>query len=240
MENYGAIQQRGFLSKKRGGTISGDTLYNPAGAISDNLELTNKQYVDAAVAGLGSGDQLDSARVASTADIDLTTGGELTIDGVALSAGDRVLVKDQTSTEENGVYVVAAGAWSRATDLDETSEATENVWIFVSEGTLYADTGWKISTAPTALGTDPLAWTQFSGTGATSNPVKRGTATIASGGTVSVAFGAAFPGTDYTIKLAPSMNCYPHYENKAAGGFDIVVQSTAVTGDVDWEATYNV
>ena len=61
-----------------------------------------------------------SVKVATTANITLTA--PQTIDGVSVVAGDRVLVKDQTTASQNGIYIVAAGAWTRATDADASSE----------------------------------------------------------------------------------------------------------------------
>lgn len=126
-----------------------------------------KQYVDSVATGL---DVKNSVRVATTENIDLTTGGLLTIDGVTLAANDRVLVKDQSTASQNGIYVVAAGAWTRATDADnspETGEVTGGMFTFVEEGTLYQDTGWILSSPNGAvdLGTDSLVFTQFSSAG---------------------------------------------------------------------------
>lgn len=90
-----------------------------------------------------------------------------TIDGVTLVTGDRILIKDQTTGQDNGIYVVAAsGAPTRATDADASSEVTANLAVFVEEGTTNADTGWTISTnGAIVLGTTPLVFTQFTGVG---------------------------------------------------------------------------
>lgn len=127
-------------------------------------DAATKAYVDASRAGL---DVKESARVASTANIALATGGLLTIDGITVAAGDRVLVKNQTTASENGIYVAAAGAWSRATDADTDAEVTSGMFTFVSEGTTHADSGWVLTTDdPITLGTTALNFAQFSGTGA--------------------------------------------------------------------------
>jgi hypothetical protein len=83
-----------------------------------------------------------SVRVATTANVTLS--GTQTIGGVALAVGERVLVKDQTLPAENGVYVVASGAWARAADMDTWSEIPGS-WITVQEGTVNADTTWLAS-----------------------------------------------------------------------------------------------
>lgn len=103
----------------------------------------------------------EPVRAATTANVTLS--GTQTIDGVALVAGDRVLVKDQSSGAANGIYVVAAGAWSRATDLDAASEAL-GATVFVSEGTTQGNSQWKMTTdAPITIGTTALVWMQVGG-----------------------------------------------------------------------------
>jgi hypothetical protein len=127
----------------------------------DAQDAATKAYVDAARAGL---DVKQSVRVATTANITLS--GTQTIDGVALSVGDRVLVKDQTTGTQNGIYVVASGSWSRAADADEPSEVSPGLFLFVEEGSLNADNGYVItSDAPLTVGTDAITFTQFSGAG---------------------------------------------------------------------------
>lgn len=128
-----------------------------------DTDAATKGYVDALKMGF---DYKDSVRAASTANIALATGGLLTIDGVTLVAGDRVLVKNQTTASENGIYTAAAGAWSRAADANVSSEVTSGMYAFVSEGTTQERTAWVLSTAdPITLGTTSLTFTQFSGAG---------------------------------------------------------------------------
>jgi len=88
------------------------------------------------------------ARAASTADIDLTTGGLLTIDGLTLVADDRVLVKDQTVGSENGIYLAKTTAWVRADDFDESSEIVSGAIISVQEGTTNGDILFVLATNP--------------------------------------------------------------------------------------------
>ena len=100
-------------------------------------------------------------RAASTAN--LTLSGAQTVDGVSLVAGDRVLVKNQTAGAANGIYVVAAGAWTRATDFDTAAEAL-GAAMFVSEGTTQGNQVWLQTTdAPITLGTTALVFTQVGG-----------------------------------------------------------------------------
>lgn len=166
-----------------GNTISstdsnGDIVLDPNGSgtvnvssarITNLAEPTNssdaatKAYVDANRTGL---DVKGSVRAATTANITLTN--TQNIDDVALAVGDRVLVKNQTTGSENGIYVVATGAWTRATDADNTptGEVTSGMFTFVEQGTAYADSGWVLSTDGTiTLGTTALSFVQFSGAG---------------------------------------------------------------------------
>ena len=148
-------------ANKAGDTMTG--LLTLSGAPTADLHAATKAYVDANSQGL---DVKASCRVASTANIVLATGTALTIDGVVTVAGNRVLVKNQTTTTENGIYVVAAGAWSRATDADTSAEVTAGMFTFVSEGTANADTGWVLTADDTiTLGSTALSFAQFSGAG---------------------------------------------------------------------------
>jgi hypothetical protein len=126
-----------------------------------DTDAATKAYVDAARTGL---DVKASVRAATTANITLS--GTQTIDGVAVIAGDRVLVKDQSTASANGIYVVAASTWSRSTDADTDAEVHAGMFTFVEEGTTNADTGWVLSTNnPIVVGSTSLAFAQFSGTG---------------------------------------------------------------------------
>lgn len=124
-------------------------------------DAANKSYVDAARSGL---DAKESVRCATVGNITLS--GLSTIDGVSLSQNDRVLVKNQTTGSENGIYTAASGSWTRATDADTSSEVTSGMFVFVEEGTTNAGRGYVLTTNnPITLGTTALAFTQFSDTG---------------------------------------------------------------------------
>lgn len=126
-----------------------------------DTDAATKAYVDATKQGL---DVKDSVRVATTANITLS--GTQTIDGVSVIAGDRVLVKNQSTGSANGIYVVAAGSWSRSTDADTSAEVTSGMFTFVEEGTTNADSGWVLTTNnPITLDSTSLTFTQFSGAG---------------------------------------------------------------------------
>ena len=124
-------------------------------------DAATKAYVDATKQGL---DVKESVRAATTGNITLSAAQ--TIDGVAVVAGERVLVKDQSTASGNGIYVVAAGAWSRATDADTSAKVTAGMFTFVAEGTVNADSGWVLTTNDViTLNTTSLTFTQFSGAG---------------------------------------------------------------------------
>jgi hypothetical protein len=110
-------------------------------------------YVDDAVSGVVSGWK-EPADTATTADITLS--GEQTIDGVLTSAS-RVLVKNQSSALQNGIYTTAAGAWSRATDSN-TAVELEGAAVTVSAGTTQANTTWVQTSDNITLETTAIAW----------------------------------------------------------------------------------
>ena len=121
---------------------------------ADGTDAANKAYVDSVAAGL---DVKPSVAAASTAN--LTLSGPQTIDGVSVIAGNRVLVKDQSTASQNGIYVAAAGAWSRAADMAAASNAA-GAFCFVEAGSVNAGRGYVVSSGA-VVGTDSLVWTQF-------------------------------------------------------------------------------
>lgn len=123
-------------------------------------DAANKDYVDGVVQGL---DTKASVRAATTANITLSN--TQTIDGVVLAVNDRVLVKNQTTVAQNGIYLVASGAWTRAVDADSWNELI-SAYVFVEEGTTNADNGF-VSTANAGgtIGVTDVNFVQFSGAG---------------------------------------------------------------------------
>jgi len=128
-------------------------------------DAANKAYVDAVSEGLH---VHAAARVYVSTNINIATDLESgdVIDGITLATGDRVLVNGQSAQAENGIYVVqASGAAVRALDFDTAIEIASGDFIFVSEGTNYANTGWVQTNSPAIIGTDAISFTQFSGAG---------------------------------------------------------------------------
>jgi len=148
--------------------VSGDTMTgtlamggNSITGLADptnGTDAANKNYVDATAAGLT---WKTAVKAASTGD--LTLANEQTVDGVALVAGDRVLVKDQTTAADNGIYIVVdGGAWTRSTDADSAAEL-DGAAVFVQQGTTNADSGWVQTATIVTVGTTAQTWVQFSG-----------------------------------------------------------------------------
>lgn len=128
------------------------------GAPSSGGDAVNKDYVDITVAGLS---WKDAVRLASTANVALT--GLVTVDGVTVASGDRILLKNQTTASENGIWIASATAWARALDADSESDLL-NASVFVSAGTVNKDTAWVMTNdVPITVGSTTLTWVQFAG-----------------------------------------------------------------------------
>ena len=168
------------LSPNGTGTVTVPSGYEArAGFGSDSL--VNKTYVDNVANGL---DVKESVRVATTADLSATyvngagtltanSNGAISVDGVSLSLDDRVLVKDQSTAQENGIYKVttvgsgsAAFVLTRTPDANDAAELTGGVFTFVEEGTANADNGYVATHNGTpTFGTTAITFDQFSGAG---------------------------------------------------------------------------
>ena len=156
------------------------SLATPTGS----TDAATKAYVDAQLQGL---DVKQSVRVATTANGTLSSAfaNNSTVDGVTLATNDRILIKDQSTGSENGIYTVnASGAPTRATDFDSSSEVTGGAFFFAEEGTVNADNGFVLTNdGAITVGTTALTFTQFSGAG----QVIAGSALTKSGNTLNVA-----------------------------------------------------
>jgi phage-related tail fiber protein len=180
LAGYGIADAAPLASPALTGTPTAPT----ATAGTNTTQLATTAFVQAATDAARQGLSVkDATRVATTANLTasyasqiLTNTGTLAalvLDGVTLALNDRVLVKDQTTASQNGIYIVTAVgsgavAWTltRATDANLSSELPTGTFAFVSEGTTNADAGFVLTTnAPITLDTTALAWTQFSGAG---------------------------------------------------------------------------
>ena len=129
-----------------------------------NTDAASKAYVDSVAQAL---DVKDSVVVATTGNGAISTAyaNGQTVDGVTLSTGDRILLKDQTSGSANGIYNVnASGAPSRASDMATGANAAGN-FVFVEKGTVNGNNGFVCTTDVAVVGTNALTFTQFSGAG---------------------------------------------------------------------------
>ena len=148
-----------------GGTMTGaiamsNNKITGLGTPTADQDAATKIYVDSVAQGL---DVKASCRAATIANITLS--GAQTIDGVVIIAGDRVLVKDQTTAANNGIYLCASGAWTRTTDADTWIELT-GAFTFIEDGTVNDNTGWVCTIAPGGtLGSTAVTFEQFSGAG---------------------------------------------------------------------------
>ena len=171
----------GASSLTLGGLTSVAVTQDPTQA----LQLATKQYVDAVAEGLHVHAACAAATTGTLASI---TGGTVTynngtagvgatltlsvaltvLDGYTLLNGDRVLVKNEATQANNGIYTWATGGTvlTRATDFDTAAEMASGDFTFVINGTLYANTGWVQTDPVTVVGTSPVTWVQFSGAGA--------------------------------------------------------------------------
>jgi hypothetical protein len=170
----------GASSLTLGGLTSVAVTQDPTSA----LQLATKQYVDAVAEGLHIHAPSAAATPGTLASI---TGGTVTysngtagvgatltlsvaltvLDGYTLLNGDRVLVKNEVAQANNGIYTWATGGTvlTRATDFDTAAEMASGDFSFVTNGTLYANTGWVQTDPVTVVGTSPVTWIQFSGAG---------------------------------------------------------------------------
>lgn len=162
--------------------VSGARISNLA-APTNVTDAATKAYVDAQLQGL---EVKNSVRVATTANGTLASAfaNSSTVDGVTLATNDRILLKNQSTGSENGIYTVnASGAPTRAFDFDADSEVTGGTFFFVEEGTVNADNGFVLTNdGSITVGSTALTFTQFSGAG----QVIAGDAITKSGNTLNV------------------------------------------------------
>ncbi|WP_460415460.1 phage tail protein [Pseudomonas sp. microsymbiont 2] len=152
--------------------------------IDPAVVLATREYVDSRISEeISKLDNKQSVRVAATGNVALA--GLQVVDGVQLVAGDRLLLPKQAAAKDNGLWVAAAGAWSRATDADASSEVTPGLVVAVEQGATFADTIWQLITdAPIILGSTALTFRDitdgfarllspaFAGTPSTTNPAQ--------------------------------------------------------------------
>ena len=209
---------------KSGGTMTGAIAMGTSkitglGTPTADTDAATKAYVDAATAGLN---VHAAVQAATTADITLSSALENgdVLDGVTLATGNRVLVKNQTTKTENGVYVVkASGAPDRADDYNTAGEVDAGDFIFVEAGTANSKTGWVQTNVITTVGSDNIEFTQFSGAGT----YAAGTGLTLTGNTFSI-------NTGTTVDLSTAQTLTNKTIDGSNNTISNVAISTAVSG----------
>ena len=180
-------------------SLNSQKITNLADPTAD-ADAANKGYVDGVAQGL---DVKDSVKATTTANITLS--GTQTIDGVSLSADDRVLVKNQNTASENGLYLCKASSWTRTDDLGTGADAA-GAFVFVEQGTVNAENGFVCTSnkGSAVVGTNNLTFAQFSGAG----QIIAGDGLDKSGNTLSLDLksngGVVFESTELAVDLGAS------------------------------------
>ena len=217
-----------------------------AGTPSNDSDVTPKSYVDGLVgAGVF---WKEPARVASTANVNISNPGTSSFDGVTLASGDRILLKNQTAAAENGVYDFngAASALTRSSDAN-TADELNGLAIFIKEGTDNADQGYYQSAEIASLGSDSITFVQFTGLG----QITAGNGLTKSGNRLDVAVGNGiqissdavvfragagldFGGSDVDVQVDDSsleINGSGNLQVKANGITSAMIGTNQVTGN---------
>jgi hypothetical protein len=209
------------------------------------LQLATKQYVDAFAEGLHIHASCAAATPATLASI---TGGTVTynngtagvgatltlsvaltvVDGYTLQNGDRLLVKNETASANNGIYTWATGGTvlTRATDFETPAEIASGDFTFVANGTLYDNTGWVQIQPVTTVGTDPIVWQQFSGAGT----YTAGTGLTLTGSQFSITNTAVTAGSYGSASSVGTFSVNAQGQLTAAANTPIAIANTQVSG----------
>lgn len=149
-----------------GGAITGSSVRGlPEPTLSG--DAATKSYVDGL--SYGGPDIHEACLAATTADVTLSGGAPSTVDGQTLSAGSRVLVKDQTNPVQNGIYFVstlgsgANGTWTRTADAASATSLQLGSSVQVQYGTLSGNSIWNVTSSVSAIGTSDIVWTEVFG-----------------------------------------------------------------------------
>lgn len=184
----------------------GNTVVANVASPSVATDAANKGYVDNLVAGLS---WKDEVRAASTAALTLATGfasGQV-VDGVTLATNDRILVKNQATQTENGIYTVGAGAPTRATDADATAELN-NATVFVRLGTVNAGLSYTQTTDNPTIGSSNIVFSQFN-----------------AGTVYTASLGVVKSGNDFRLDTVAAGNGL----TLTSGALDVVTADTSLT-----------
>lgn len=208
------------------------------------LQLATKQYVDAVAEGLHVHAACSAATPNSLAAL---TGGTVTynngtagvgatltlsvpltiLDGYTLQNGNRILVKNEATQANNGIYTWATGGTvlTRATDFDTSVEIASGDFTFVTYGTLYANTGWVQIDPVTTVGTDPIVWQQFSGAGT----YTAGTGLTLTGSQFSITNTGVSAATYGSASAVPTIAVNAQGQITSASNTSIAIDASAIT-----------
>jgi len=192
LEDYATEAALGSLSTTVGGKAnkSGDTFTGFITLHADPtqaMHAATKEYVDSTAEGLHIH---ESCATATTTNISNLSSPPASIDNVTLTTNMRVLVKNQSTSSQNGIYVFNGTALVRAADFDSPEEIDGGDFVFVTGGTSNDNTGWVQTEIVGTIGSSPITFTQFSGAGT----ISAGTNTSVSGTQVSVVAAPTFSG----------------------------------------------
>ena len=185
-----------------------------------NTDIVNKQYVDAVAQGLN---PKQAVKCATTANITLS--GLQTIDTYITLSGDRVLVKNQGTASENGIYVASASGWTRATDMDTWSEVP-GAYTVVLYGSANYQTGWVSTSADTGtINVTAITFVQFSGSATyyagTGLTLAANTFSITNTGVTAASYGSASKTLTATVNAQGQLT--------ALSASDIAIAGTQIT-----------
>ena len=184
-----------------------------------NTDIVNKQYVDSIAQGLN---PKQAVKCATTANITLS--GLQTIDTYTTLAGDRVLVKNQSTSSQNGIYIAGSGAWTRSTDMDVWAEVP-GAYTVILNGT-QAQTGWVCTASDTGtIGVTAMPWVQFSGSATyyagTGLSLSANTFSITNTGVTAASYGSASKTLTATVNAQGQLT--------ALSASDIAIAGTQIT-----------